>query len=270
MVDLPRVWKVSLGCLASFYQKTLNCTKLLTNWENKFILAHNAPKTTYIETSTARCHSGMTNDCHVFAAIPKRPFDRSKGWLHSMSARTEKENCLNRLELAQQSRSDAKYSCLDRFQWKAFSAGRHFKSKPLAFCWAVLLLLPELDPQGIPVPSRMGETLEACGAVRSRLLENRTSKAVSVASRTEERKTTEDVLLCPPSLFRSVTPSESKSLANHHVYSKLMVNLFLVHFTVYSDLILTLCHGKRPYISTSDDRRNSCFTTRGRNIILNK
>lgn len=134
---------------------------------------------------------------------------------------------------------------------------------PLLLSWAVLLLLPELDPQGIPIPSRMGETLEACGAVRSRLLENRTSKTDSVASRTEERKTTEDVLLCPPSLFSSVTPSESKSLANHHVYSKLMVKLFLVLFTVYSDLTLTLCHGKRPYISTSDDRSN-------RNIILNK
>lgn len=114
-----------VGLFGIFLSKNteLHRQKLLTNWENKFILAHNAQKT-YIETSTARCHSGMTNGCHVLAAIPE--------WLNSMSARTEKVNCLNRLQLAQQSRSDAKYSCLDRFRWKRFSAGRHFKSKPLA------------------------------------------------------------------------------------------------------------------------------------------
>lgn len=58
----------------------------------------------------------MTNDCHVFLQQFQRDLltSRSTRRLNSMSACTEEEKCLNRLELTQQSRSDAKYFCSDR------------------------------------------------------------------------------------------------------------------------------------------------------------
>lgn len=129
-----------------------------------------------------------------------------------------------------QSRSDAKYSCLDRHRFKGSPQRDTFNQSlwPSAELLQSWILKAFLSSGSSSTVSLMGETAEVCAAVRS--LRWRTEpvrrKTLSVASCTEKRKTTAEVLLCPPSLFSFLTPRQLKSLAIHHVDCKLMVVVF--------------------------------------------